>query len=47
METLDYNLNIGNSEEIKMEEKIAVVTGGSSGMGLAIAKKLQESGIEV
>ena len=30
-----------------MEEKIAVVTGGSSGMGLAIAKKLQESGIEV
>ncbi len=30
-----------------MTKKIAVVTGGSSGMGLAIAKKLKENGIKV
>lgn len=30
-----------------MKGRVAVVTGGSSGMGLAIAKKLQEKGIKV
>lgn len=30
-----------------MEKKVAVVTGGSSGMGLAIARRLQAQGIEV
>lgn len=30
-----------------MENKIAVVTGGSSGMGLAISRKLKQMGIQV
>lgn len=30
-----------------MEKKVAVVTGGSSGMGLAIARRLQAQGVEV
>lgn len=30
-----------------MEKKVAVVTGGSSGMGLAIARRLRAQGIEV
>ncbi|MDO4322988.1 MAG: SDR family oxidoreductase [Lachnospiraceae bacterium] len=30
-----------------MDKRIAVVTGGSSGMGLAIARKLKEKGIQV
>lgn len=30
-----------------MEKQIAVVTGGSSGMGLAIAKKMRDNGIQV
>lgn len=30
-----------------MEKQVAVVTGGSSGMGLAIAKKMRDKGIQV
>ena len=30
-----------------MDKKIAIVTGGSSGMGLAISKKLKQMGMEV
>lgn len=30
-----------------MDKKIAIVTGGSSGMGLAISKKLKQMGMEI
>ena len=31
----------------KLEEKIAVISGGDSGIGLAIAKRLKEEGVKI